>query len=213
MQATGNNRSSLNDKKLSIRLRQGGQSFSLDTLSAPTSPTAVAVEIDTSLSAAYPDDTALSAAEVLAAEGIEVPEGWQVVVGHLPQLSVSVAAVVSQQALDATSKLAERYGATTTMFEPLLGGAIIRAMESSRRSVRVALTATEENLYIGIAQEGRLLFADSFHSISPDEALYIVATIGKDFELKRAEFTVFGEQGKAVAHKLKRYYRHVKCES
>lgn len=196
---------------MSIRLRQGGQSFSLAPQNECPAPSTLLVEVDTSFSAAYPSDTALTPREVLAAEGVECPDGFRIVVGTLPETAVSVAAVVSDRAVTEVNAEAARLG-VEAVYKPLLLCAVEKATDNGKRSGRLGITATEENLYIAFARGGELLFCDAFRSVSPDDALYTVATIVKDFDLRDTDIIIGGEESKSVARRLKHYYRHVKCE-
>ncbi len=158
--------------------------------------------------ATYPKELAeeLDFEAMLTTHGIPVGEDSAIV--HFGSgRSVGYAARVSRSVADRIN--AERAkGKEVTVTSPLemcVGKAIV----ANRRSKNVVLHLEEEMCYVAVAEDMRLRFAEAVPTQNAKELVNLLALLNRDFELKKAQFTLSGSEAQKYHKTLKSYFSRV----
>lgn len=217
MLVTGSNRSPYDHNvKLSIRLRQDGQFFSVEEALAQTVEQGATVEVmvDGAVCVPFPRKEAdrIDLRALLSDAGVPVAEGDGVVVSH-SESPVAYAIWVAKEAYERLTEWAEKSGATLTFATPL-AGVVARAVVGSKHDKCVVVSRSNGALYVAHTNEHKLLYAEALPVAVEgfDEVLYAMAVLNGDFDLRRADIIIIGMGGKELYKVLRRHFRRCKCE-
>lgn len=200
--------------KMSIRLTQGGHFFSRSLPALSPSVESVEVVVDGWDCIIYPSQQAeqLNITKLMEAAGVE-PQGKRIVEATIDG-PVRYAMAIEQTTLEAIEQWAEGH---ELAYRSPLQEAVARALRGTRREITVALRLSEKVLYAALCRQGRLLYAEALPAEGEQTALYTLATLGKEFDMAKAEIILSAEKEADVAMKnhkklLKRYFKRVKTE-
>lgn len=213
MLVTGSkNRNSDTSKGLSIRLWQGGQSFCEPLPTLTSAPQSVRLVIEGVDCVAFPRAIAeqVNVEELLRSEGIVVSEGEEVVVA-CDQSPLYYALKVNSGLLEEAREWATQWGLELTYATPL-AASVRRAVVGGRRKRSLALQFGRGEVYVALAAEGQLLFAEAVIVEGEESLLRLLTVLNSDFDLRKADLFVSGVDGKMRTKWLGHYFRHCKCE-
>ena len=213
MLVTGSkHRNSDTTKGLSIRLRQGGQSFyeSLPTDAPQGKSVRVVVEgVDCTT---FPKSVAESVdlREMLTNVGVDV-EGAEIATWSNDG-PVCYAFAVPMEDAEAVRVWAAQMGVEAEFCTPLTAS-VRRAVIGSRHSKTLALQFGREELYVALSVDGKLTYAECVGVKDDEQLLNFLAVLNGDFDLRKADIFVSGVEGKRRTKLLGRYFRRCKWES
>lgn len=210
MQVTGSNHNPKSASRLSIRLTDG-QSLLNEVGSLGTEVTEVIVELYGPVVTTYPKalEEGLAKSEVLTRSGIALAEGDQVVcfgesrnIGYVARLSAENSEIISEW----------RAQGTRVTFTSPLERCVGAAVAATRRSKNVHIHILGQVASIAYAEEMQLRYAEVVPFEDEGAMVNILALLNKDYDLRKAQFVLGGEDGKKYYKTLKEYFRRVECE-
>ena len=201
---TGNNNTSTDVNKVSVRIDSGGHSFSVDTLPAKALEDGVTVEfaVITHKSVLVPSECldAGDAANWLSVSGLACNSDEQplcVVSGR----HTVVAAVAKTAVEDIAAKIGERAEFTS----PLLSH-----YDSDGKKLHICTFGNVS--YFKLYEDNRLRFAEAFKTAGEDDILYYAQGLNAHFGLSGYLIYIYGDRSAETAKLLKRYFKGVRCE-
>ena len=217
MQVTGSNRSPYDHNvKLSIRLRQDGQFFSVEEAMAQTveQGTTVEVMVDGAVCVPFPrkESERIDLRALLTDAGVPVGAEDRVEVCGTDS-PVAYAIWVEQGAYAVLAEWAERCGVVLSFTTPL-AGVVGRAIVGSKHDKCVVLSRSNGALYVAHTAERKLLYAEALpvSTEGVEDVLYAMAVLNGDFDLRRADIIIIGIGAKEMYKALRRHFRRCKCE-
>lgn len=202
-QVTGNNASPAG-KRLSIRLKAGGHSFSVDMLpkAALDSDAEAVFEVITHKSTLVPSEAfdPQLAEDYLAVVGLACSEDECAVYAERNG-TVAVMAI----SRNCRGQIAEALGERASYTSPLLA-------EHAPEKRTLYLCAEEETLYLKFYDNGGLIMAEALPSKGTDDILYYAAAAGAEFGPAQYDIILSGTRARAAYKILNKYFKNVKCE-
>lgn len=207
MQVTGSNNSTISTSRLSIRI-PSGQSLHSEELDKVASAKRVELILCGPVVAAYPKELAeeIDFNAMLSTHGIPSSQESEIV--HFGSgRSVGYAAVVdgSVAKLIASERAKGKEVVVTSPLEMCVGKAIV----ATRRSKNIFLHLEDTMCYVALAENMRLRYAEAIPTENAKELVALLALLNKDFDLKKAQFTLSGDEGKKYYKTIRSYFRRV----
>lgn len=154
-------------------------------------------------------EESLPKSEVLTLSGISLAKDDSIVsfgesknIGYLARLSAENASIVEDW---------ESQGVRVTFSSPL-ERCVGRAVAATRRSKNVHLAVEENVVYVAYAEDMQLRYAEAIPIEEESAVVNLLALLNQDFDLRKAQFVLSGEEGKKYYKTLKEYFRRVECE-
>lgn len=199
------------NKGLSIRLRQGGQSF-YEPLPNACDTQSVRVVVEGVDCVPYPRALTeeLDLVSVAQSAGVCFDENDRLVVADEEGL-VNYLLRVEADTITTLFEWADRTQ-TRLLFTTPLATSVRRAVVGGRRSKTLVLQFGTEEVYAAMATEHKLQFADVLPVANEEQLLQHLAQLNADFDLRKTDIFVSGVEGKAKTKLLGKYFRHCKWE-
>lgn len=147
--------------------------------------------------------------DILTTHGVRLSEGDEVVtfgegrtIGYAARLTEEQSALVAEW---------QRQGTKVTFSSPL-EGCVSRVIAARRRSKNVHLRVEEGLVYVAYAEEMQLAYAEVVPIDIEGELVNLLALLNEDYDLKRAQFTLSGSEGKRCYKTVREYFRRVDLE-
>lgn len=158
--------------------------------------------------ATYPKELAeeIDFHAMLTTHGL-TPREDQTLVHFGDSRSVGYVAVVAGD-LAKTIESERQNGKEVTLTSPL-EMCVKRAIVATGRSKNVYLWLEDEVAYVAYAENMRLRYAEVVPTANEKELVNLLALLNKDFDLKKAQFTLAGKDNKRYYKCLKSYFRRV----
>lgn len=207
MQVTGSNNTSLSTSRLSIRIA-GGQSLHSEELDALAKAKRVELTLCGPVVATYPKELAeeIDFAAMLLTHGI-TPNEESAIIHFGDSRSVGYVALISKSLEKVI--LAERAAGKDITITTPLEACVKRAVVATKRAKNIYLHIEDDMAYVAYAENMRLHYAEVVPTAKESELINLLALLNKDFDLKKAQFTLTGKDGKRYYKCLKRYFRRV----
>lgn len=214
MQVTGSNSNPTTTSRLSIRLTDG-QSLHCEVwpkigVDESIKGAKFIIELCGPVVTTYPKalEESLRPSEVLTRSGIALAADDRVFafgesrnIGFLARLSAENAEVVD--ALEA--------GGAQVIFTSPLERCVRSAVAATRRSKNVHLEVEHNVVYVAYAEDMKLRYAEIVPLADEDAMVNLLALLNQDYDLRKAQFVLGGEEGKRYYKTLKEYFRRVEC--
>ena len=84
------------------------------------------------------------------------------------------------------------------------------AVVATRRKKNVVLLIEEGCCYAAYAEEHKLHFAEALPLAGEEQLINLLALLNKDYDLRKAQFTLCGSDGNGYYKLVKNYFRRVK---
>ena len=147
--------------------------------------------------------------EMVATHGVCVGEGGKVITTH-PEGAVAYAIVVDSKDAELIKQW-RKEGLEVKISTPL-EGVVMAAIVARRRDKNVVLEPEGGCVAVAYAERHRLLYAETLPIAGDEEFVNLLALLTKDFDLRKAQFSLRGEEAKRYAKIVKRYFRRVEYQ-
>ncbi len=103
-----------------------------------------------------------------------------------------------------------RRGGVKVALRSPLEEVMLAAVVATRRKKNVVLLIEEGCCYAAYAEEHKLHFAEALPLAGEEQLINLLALLNKDYDLRKAQFTLCGSDGNGYYKLVKNYFRRVK---
>lgn len=195
---------------MSIRITDG-QSLLSEVGVIGNEVQSVTIELCGPMVAPYPKALTeeLNLRDMLSLHGIRTEESDEIVTFGESR-NIGYAAPVSKEQ---SKQVAEwRSQGVEVSFSSPLERCVSAVIAARRRSKNVHLTLDQGIAYVAYAEEMQLRYAEIVPIENEGELVNLLALLNEDYDLKKAQFTLSGSEGKRYYKTLKEYFRRVDLE-
>lgn len=218
MQVTGSSTELLKQNaKLSIRLRQDGQFCSVEEAleQGVAQGTTVEVMVDGAVCVPFPrrEMEHIDLKDLVIEAGVPLSESDALVVS-LSDSPIGYALAIDGELKTRLDEWSRQYSVSLNFTTPL-SGVVARAVVGTKRDKCVVVQRTPQALYIAYTAWSRVSFVEALplqHHNSDEDALYALAVMNDDFDLRKADIIIIGMDARRQYKVLRRYFRHCSCE-
>lgn len=192
---------------MSIRI-PGGQSLLNDDLKSLASAKKVEVVLCGPVVATYPKEFAeeIDFGAMLATHGIYNNEESEILhfgdsrsVGYVAVVNGALASIINS----------ERAKGKDIVITSPLEGCVKKAIVATKRSKNLYIHLDDEVAYVAYAEDMHLKFAEIIPVADEKEMVDMLALINKDFDIRKAQFTLEGRDSKRYFKCFRNYFRRV----
>ena len=151
----------------------------------------------------------LSLEELLQESGIAMGEGWSVATIEGAG-AVWYAARLTAESASTIDRL-QREGHNVRLTTPL-DKLVVAAVAATRHTKNILLRQIDDAIYVAFAESHRLRYAEVLPLGGESDLVNLLALLNKDFDLRKGEFTLVGEECGKYYKTVRKYFRRVRCE-